>query len=343
MNSSNRTPFLAGFLFAGLTTAVIGLTAGRLETAFQIVGPTRPFHYPWRLSAPDQVARLTAWLGYCLHNLSAWVVIWLARRRQPEFESRFRGFNWAMVAVHVLFAGLHLLQTHLWYDGLARDVPEVTALGSVALMLMVVLVLENPRRGILLGWRAPFPRRMVNVVREYHGYLFTWALVYTFWYHPTEATAGHLLGFFYILLLLWQSVLLFHRGHRNRWWTLCLEVMVLPHAAVVAWYQGNRMWPMFTFGFGAIFVMTQVYGLPLRTMGRRLLWVGFLVTTLVTYWWHAGSWADGVEALAGELPRIPGLEYGVVLLLFLLFAAIDRLWPGRPESLVESNESSGPG
>lgn len=30
--------------------------------------------------------------------------------------------------------------------------PEITAVGSVALMLMVVLVLENPRRGILLGF-----------------------------------------------------------------------------------------------------------------------------------------------------------------------------------------------
>ncbi len=35
---------------------------------------------------------------------------------------------------------------------MARDVPEITALGSVALMLMVLLVLENPRRGILLGF-----------------------------------------------------------------------------------------------------------------------------------------------------------------------------------------------
>ena len=30
---------------------------------------------------------------------------------------------------------LHLLQTRLFYDGLAQDVPEMTAQGSVALML----------------------------------------------------------------------------------------------------------------------------------------------------------------------------------------------------------------
>ena len=33
----------------------------------------------------------------------------------------------------------------------------------------------------------------------------------------------------------------------------------------------------------------------------------------------------------------------ILLLLYVLFAAADRLWPRRPESLVESNDSSGPG
>ena len=182
MNVSCRKAILAGFLFAGLTTAVIALTATRLQTAFTIVGPPRPFQYPWRLATPDQMAQLTAWLGYSFNNLSAWLVIWLARRQQPSFSDRFNRYNWSMITIHILFAALHLLQTHLWYDGLARDVPEITALGSVALMLMVVLILENPRRGILLGWRAPFSRRLVSVVKEYHGYLFTWALTYTFWY-----------------------------------------------------------------------------------------------------------------------------------------------------------------
>ena len=336
MKTPHRTAILAGFLFAGLTTAVIGLTASRLEGAFTIVGATRAFQYPWRLSTPDQVARLTAWLGYCLHNLSAWLVIWLARHSNRSFGGRFGWYNWAMVTIHVLFAGLHLLQTHLWYDGLARDVPEITALGSVALMLMVVLILENPRRGILFGWKAPFPRRLALVVKEYHGYLFTWALTYTFWYHPTEATPGHLLGFFYILLLIWQSALLFHRAHLNRWWKLTLEVLVLPHGALVAYYQGNRMWPMFAFGFAAMFFLTQMYGLPLRTITRRLLWASFLVVTLSTYWWQTGSWQSGLSTMAGELPRIPVLEYGVVFVLFALFAALDRLWWGKSNRAAET-------
>ena len=49
--------------------------------------------------------------------------------------------------------------------------------------------------------------------------------------------------------------------------------------------------------------------------------------------------------LVQENPRrgiLLGFFY-ILLLLYVLFAAADRLWPRRPESLVESNDSSGPG
>ena len=36
------------------------------------------------------------------------------------------------------------------------------------------------------------------------------------------------------------------------------ESAVLVHGAIVAVFQGNGMWPMFAFGFGAIFILTQL-------------------------------------------------------------------------------------
>lgn len=57
----------------------------------------------------------------------------------------------------------------------------------------------------------PFHRRFLDIVRRYHGYLFSWALIYTFWYHPMKNTFGHLASFFYMFALLSQSVLLFWR------------------------------------------------------------------------------------------------------------------------------------
>ena len=97
---------------------------------------------------------------------------------------------------------MHWLQTQLWYDGLAIAVPEVTSQGSVILMLVLILILETPRRGLILGKKVKFHKRFMQVVREYHGYIISWAIIYTFWYHPMENTLGHLAGFFYIFLLL---------------------------------------------------------------------------------------------------------------------------------------------
>jgi len=310
-------PLLSGVAFATLCTVVIGVTAGGLG-GFEIVGPTVPFAYPWRLTEPTAMGRITAWLGYAVHNLAAWVVIAAARRSGQSFTAGFNRYGKAMLAVHGLFIGLHVVQTRLWYDGLARDVPELTALGSVALMLMVVLILEAPRRGLIAGWSPRFAPRFLRIVREYHGYLFTWALIYTFWYHPTEGTFGHLAGFFYMFVLLWQSVLLFHRAHLDRRWTLLLELLVIPHGVLVAVHQGTGLWPMFLFGFGAVFVLTQLYGLGLSDAKRRAVAALFVLGALGSYvatdrldQWH-------------EVARIPVLDYGVVFLLYGTFLAVNR-------------------
>ena len=171
---------VAGLGWALGITAVIAATATSL-TRFDIVGQGAAFEYPWRLAEVSDAARVSAWAGYALHNLSAWVVIALAQRRGTTFGTGFRWFNWAMLAVHTGFAGLHILQTQVFYDGLARDVPEVTALGSVALMLMIVLAFEAPRRGLFWGRVRRLPGSAGPTLRRTHGYVFTWALVYTFW------------------------------------------------------------------------------------------------------------------------------------------------------------------
>ena len=62
-----------------------------------------------------------------------------------------------MIGVNLAFAALHIVQTQLWFDGLAQDVPEITALGSVALMLMVILILEALRRGCSGAKGPPCP------------------------------------------------------------------------------------------------------------------------------------------------------------------------------------------
>jgi hypothetical protein len=310
---------LPGLLVSLAFTAVIGLTAANLS-GFQIVGKTGiAFYYPWQLGEPNTAARLTAWTGYLLHNIIAWVILFLAQREKPKFGNNLHWFNWAMIATHVGFVILHIIQSQVFYDGLAQDVPEVTAQGSVAVMLMIIILFETPRRGLIFGKKFKFKEGFVQVARKYHGYFFAWATIYTFWYHPTEGTWGHLLGFLYMFMLFVQSALIFNRAHIHRWWTVLLEVFVVIHGTIVAVLQGNGLWPMFAFGFGAMVVLTQMYGLGLNTWTKRGLAAGF-ITLVLAYYALSGN-VTGVN----EVIRIPMIDYAVIFLLYGIYLLVNWL------------------
>jgi uncharacterized membrane protein YhdT len=310
---------LPGILVSLAFTAVIGLTAANLS-GFQIVGDTGiPFYYPWQLKETNAAAQLTAWAGYLLHNLIVWTILYVAQRERPRFGLNLRWFNWAMICTHLIFIVLHIIQTQLFYDGLAQDVPEVTAQGSVAVMLMIIILFETPRRGLIFGKKFKFKDGFMYIARKYHGYFFAWATTYTFWYHPTEGTWGHLMGFLYMFMLFVQSALIFNRAHLNKWWTFTLEVFVVIHGTVVAVLQGNGIWPMFAFGFGAMIILTQMYGLGIDTWTKRALAIVFILTIVAYYTLFAAIGA------VNEVMRIPVIDYAIIFFLYAIYLLVQRL------------------
>ena len=133
---------------------------------------------------------------------------------------------------------------------------------------------------------------------------------------------GHeraLIGFLYTFLLLLQGSLFYTRAHLNRAWTFTLEALVLIHGTLVAVMNGNGLWPMFAFGFGGVFVVTQMYGLgwsrPVRT-GVLLAYAG-----LITLVYSGRGWSKVNETL-----RIPVIEYLAVFALAWLIAGGHWLW-----------------
>ena len=320
MKKQTANIILTSVFAAAALTMIIWLTAGNLASRFDVVNQKFfTFYYPWQTWEPTTMAYITAWVGYALHNILVWVVIFLARKESPKYQPGFRWFNWAMVAINATFIILHWIQTQIWYDGLAISVPEVTSQGSVILMLVLILILETPRRGLILGKKVKFQKRFLKIVREYHGYIISWGIIYTFWYHPMENTLGHLAGFFYIFLLLAQSVLLFNRGHLNRYWKFTLEAFVLLHGTLVAIFQGNNLWPMFAYGFGAMVILTQIYGIGLSKTIRRVIAALFVIGTVLFYA------LNGNIAGLNEVIRIPLIEFGLVIFIYLLFLGINGL------------------
>jgi len=123
-----------------------------------------------------------------------------------------------------------------------------------------------PRRGLFFGtylktffWNGS---TFQAIVKRYHPFIVSFGLVYDFWYHPMEGSAGHLGGYFYIFLIFWQSSIFFHLEHMNRNWTIWVEVLVWLHGVLTAVFQGFGAWLLFNYGFALTFVLTQIWGIP---------------------------------------------------------------------------------
>ncbi len=108
--------------------------------------------------------------------------------------------------------------------------------------ILIAYIFEMRRRGVIFGWTPEFARASVEefgyFVKRYHGYLSSFGMVITFWHHPFESTFAHWTGLIHIFLLLWHSSMIYQRVHRNRYWTALLEMWILIHGSVVAYYQG---------------------------------------------------------------------------------------------------------
>jgi hypothetical protein len=325
--ASAERALLFGIGFSVLVTAAIWALGPRLE-AIALLPDAGPSWYEWKLPNPTVWTRALVWGLYLAHQLTLWGLIWWAQTRRPGYGSGLHRLNVIALAANAGFVLLHVAQTHLTYDGLAQDVSIWSSQGAVIVMLVWILLIENPRRGLVFGAKLPMGAELKGFVRRYHGYFFAWAIVYTFWYHPAVSTTGHLWGFFYTLLLLVQSSLFFTRAHLNRYWTFALEATVLIHGALVAVGQGGGLWPMFAFGFGGLIVMTQMHGLGLT----RWLRGGVLAVYAALVTW---VYADRGWSRLDEIVRIPLIEILAALLLAGLFAlafAVARRLPGREEA-----------
>ncbi len=309
------TALWGGILFSLAFTGLIWLTAGRLA-AFPKLPDQGAAWYYWKLAEPTPLSRLTAWGFYALHQLSLWALIYYAQTRVKKYTSGLHRVNLFALGVNAFFIVVHFIQTQFWYDGLAQDVSIFSSQGSVILMLVAILLMENQRRGLFFGRKAPISKEITGFVRRYHGYLFAWAAVYTFWYHPMENTIGHLIGFLYMFFLLLQGSLFLTRIHVNRWWMVVQEVTVLFHGTLVAIYQGNGIWPMFAFGFAGIFVITQMHGLGLKLWQKGVILALYSGAALFTY--SQLGWGR-----LNEIVRIPVIEYlGVFVMAGLVGAGL---------------------
>ncbi len=317
--SLKRSFIIALIASAALTGLIAAL--GPLLARVPHLPDQGPAWYFWKLPAATFWSRLTSWGLYALHQLSVWTLVFLSMREGPH-PKRLSRITIAFLLVNLLFILLHILQTHIWYDGLAQDVPIWTSQYSVIIMLVLMLVMLNPRRGLILGLKVPFGERGLAFVNRWHGLYISWALVYTFWFHPMEGSIGLLWGFFYMFLLLTQLSFANTKLHFAIAWVTALELIVGIHGPVIALQNGYASWPMFAAGFLFMTVFTQQFGFRLPWWGRALVFAAYAAGVGVMY-------AQRGFGRLYEVLFIPVALYGGALALILLTRLIRRR-PGSP-------------
>jgi hypothetical protein len=223
------------------------------------------------------------WICYAFHQIFVWWSFYKAQNDKVKFSDKLYGINFVALVGNLFFIIIHLIQTHLFYDGLAQDVPIWTSQWSVILFLALMLIIDNYRRGFVWGKKLPFSVNFVNWLRKYHGYYFYWAFVYTFWFHPMTGATAQILGFFYMFLLLLQGSLMYNYIHLNKYWTTMLESFVLVHGTMVALSLGQPLWAMFFMGFLGMFIFTYMHGLNLKNKIKYLFLALYFLIGIIIY------------------------------------------------------------
>ncbi|WNC72194.1 hypothetical protein RGQ13_19040 [Thalassotalea psychrophila] len=308
-------------LLITLSLLLMGLIwlLGPYNSGIELTPDKGPFWYYWQLPDPTWLTRFSAWGGFASHQLFFWWLIASSKKKKAagelSYQKGLQKHNYIALFGNLFFVLLHIVQTKVFYDGLAQDTHIFSGQFAVIILLALVLILENKRRGLLFGKQVGFLNNIRYLVKDYHGYYFSWAIVFTFWFHPIEITYGHLLGTFYAILIIVQGSLIFTRYHQNKYWTLLLETFVLLHGAVVAYMSiYHDTWPMFAFGFATLFFITQIYGLGLS---KRVTYYCSAVYIVVLVIFYQNDYWQMVEVL-----RIPFILIIVAVVLAALLYLI---------------------
>ncbi len=317
MSSQVRSMWILGLVIAVISSLGVFLLAP-YTNSIQFPEDQGFNWYYWKLPNPDFMSRATSWGFYALHQIFIWgCIAWALRNREKLTNWKtLHPLNYIMLGGTAVFIFLHYIQTAIWFDGLGQDIPVILSQGSVIVVLVIILIMEAPRRGLFFGEGKSWFTKLRPFLFRYHGYYISWAVVFTFWYHPMYPTWGHVTGFFYMFLIFLQLSMIYTNLHVNKYWTFIIETAVILHAIVMAVVNGNGMWAMFGFGFLSMLLITQMHGIGLSKAQKWGVTIASFVALIIAYYFR------GYEHIS-EVIRIPLLEYpgalaiGALLLLLL--------------------------
>jgi len=257
-----------------------------------------------------------------------------------------------MLYVNMFFIPMKLITNYFTYNAMSAHLPLWFGQGTVFNIVLIVMAMQVPVRGMICGTckngcgcgsrstkKGPkccenanggYWKEMATFLRKYHGYYIAFGVTNDWYYHPMEATPGHLSGIMNDLFFFWQVITIYTPTHRNKWWCIACEFAVTLHGPLIALGRGGGA-GMFGFGFSMVFIVTGQWGLPLKWYWRASFFIIFITTVLLNYGlgWSSGfnkpnvGWSD-----MSEITRIPSLYYIIMALYFafwMMFRCINNI------------------
>ena len=328
--------------------------------------------YYWKLKPKDvtHFTRLFPWLCYICHQLTVWSVLYLGQvaktkdailTGRTKYTGKMYRYGWMLFGINAVFSLVHLVQTHLTYDGLAQDASYASIDSSMLLLVILIMLVEYSERGWVFGWPSLYHTSTcsnilrlrlapIYLLRKYHGYAISWVAVYILWYHPMENTYGHAIGICFAWLILIQGSLMYSKMHLNAWWRFFLQLSVAVYATISAAQatsvetvlRGTRTWPTYIFGYTFVAALTWIFILKVwRKMPNwtRIFPIVIVVgVTAGNYTWI--TWEDGQPFMRlYEILQIPGLYYIYSLFLWVLLQMMFMLYKSQRKRAYQMEDS----
>ena len=352
-----------GVVFSLTLLAVTKLLGGRLRRNFPRLPVWRGvLWYRWK-SLPSQdalefspftginfpyslkVRAKSAWIGFALHLAFVFTMIIWAEIRYSNNQGHNCPIptspNWCdwittLELPHYIFLVgtgvfmlLHLLQTHLKYDGIAQDTAELCPIIGTVLSLVVLALMQQTERGLVFGYglEGETFTALTNIARRFHPFVLGWDIVFTFWYHPMEGGWHHLPGFFPLFCILIQGCLLFTAAHLNPIWRVGLELMGFPHAIYIEYTHPDRCrWKMFLTGVLVTPLVVHFHIFKISVATTIVLFVGYF--SLVVFLYRNMPWKRWREPLHFPIAifSLIFLVYGILYIPYKLTNMLG-IWP----------------
>lgn len=122
-----------------------------------------------------------------------------------------------MLYLNSIMITLKVITNFYTYNAMSSHLPLWFGQGTVFNIMLIVLAMQVPVRGMCCGYckkgcsigkkelcnKGKIWNEMAFFLRKYHGYYMAFGVTNDWYYHPMEASPGHLSGMANDLLIFW--------------------------------------------------------------------------------------------------------------------------------------------